>query len=84
MVFDKGCNSPENIARIDANPWMSFIGTQSTYHHPDLCQVPLTEYKEMEGENEPGGDMLRMNQIDQIKELQRQGLGPQEIAGRLR
>jgi transposase len=30
-----------------------------------------------------GGDMLRMNQIDQIKELQRQGLGPQEIAGRL-
>ncbi|MBM3284787.1 MAG: IS21 family transposase [Candidatus Aminicenantes bacterium] len=27
--------------------------------------------------------MLRMNQIDQIKELQRQGLGPQEISERL-
>lgn len=27
--------------------------------------------------------MLRINQIDEIKELQRQGLGPQEIAGRL-
>jgi DNA-binding CsgD family transcriptional regulator len=27
--------------------------------------------------------MLRMNQIDEIKELQRHGLGPQEIAGRL-
>ena len=27
--------------------------------------------------------MLRMNQIDQIKDLQRQGLGPQEIAQRL-
>ena len=27
--------------------------------------------------------MLRMNQIEEIKELQRQGLGPQEIAGRL-
>lgn len=27
--------------------------------------------------------MLRMNQIDQIKDLQRQRLGPQEIAGRL-
>lgn len=53
MVFDKGCNSPENIARIDANAWMSFIGTLSPYHHPDLCQVPLTEYKEMEGEDEP-------------------------------
>jgi hypothetical protein len=30
-----------------------------------------------------GGDMLQMNQIDQIKELQRQGLGSQEIADRL-
>ena len=28
--------------------------------------------------------MLRMNQIDQIKEHQRRGLGPQEIAGRLK
>jgi hypothetical protein len=28
--------------------------------------------------------MLRINQIDQIKELQQQGLGPQEIAGRLK
>src|SRR4030042_592703 len=28
--------------------------------------------------------MLRMNQSDEIKELQRQGLGPQEIAGRLK
>jgi len=27
--------------------------------------------------------MLRMNQIDQIKELQRQGLGSQEIPARL-
>jgi hypothetical protein len=27
--------------------------------------------------------MLQMNQIDQIKELQRQGLGPQKIAQRL-
>jgi len=28
--------------------------------------------------------MFRMNQIDEIKELQRQGLGPQDIASRLR
>jgi hypothetical protein len=28
--------------------------------------------------------MLRMNQVDQIKELQRQGVGPQEIGERLR
>jgi IS30 family transposase len=28
--------------------------------------------------------MLRMNQVDQIKELQRQGIGPTEIGARLR
>ena len=28
-------------------------------------------------------EMLRMNQIDQVKELQRQGYGPKEIAARL-
>lgn len=28
--------------------------------------------------------MLRMNQVDQIKDLQRHGLGPQEIGSRLR
>ena len=31
-----------------------------------------------------GEGMLKMNQADQIKELQRQGLGPQEIGERLR
>ena len=28
-------------------------------------------------------EMLTMNQIDEVKELQRQGYGPQEIATRL-
>ncbi len=30
-----------------------------------------------------GKDMLIMDQVDQIKELQRQGYGPKEIAARL-
>jgi len=46
LVFDKGCNSPENIERIDAGRiW--FIGALSPYHHPDLCRVPLSEYQEI-------------------------------------
>ena len=45
LIFDKGFNSPDNIARIDADPGLSFIGVLSPYHHPDLCRVPLEDYK---------------------------------------
>jgi transposase len=45
LIFDKGFNSPENIARIDADPGLSFIGALSPYHHPDLCRVPLEDYQ---------------------------------------
>ena len=46
LVFDKGCNSPENIGRIDSSR-VYFIGALSPYHYPGLCQVPLSEYKEI-------------------------------------
>jgi len=45
LIFDKGFNSPENISRMDADPGLFFIGALSTYHHPELCQVALEEYK---------------------------------------
>ena len=47
LIFDKGCNSPENISEIDRSDFY-FVGTLSTYHHPRLCQVPLSSYKEIE------------------------------------
>jgi len=46
LVFDKGCNSPENIGRIDSSR-VYFIGALSPYHYPGLCRVPLSEYKEI-------------------------------------
>jgi transposase len=46
LVFDKGCNSPENIEGIDRSR-IYFIGTLSPYHHPGLCRVPLSEYKDI-------------------------------------
>ncbi len=49
LVFDKGCNSPENFSEIDKSEFY-FIGTLSTYHHPKLCSVPLTDYKEVDYE----------------------------------
>jgi transposase len=52
LIFDKGFNSPENIARIDADLGLSFIGALSPYHHPDLCRVPLEDYKAIETKDE--------------------------------
>ena len=52
LVFDKGCNSPENFSEIDKSEFF-FIGTLSTYHHPKLCGVPLSDYKEVDYEGKP-------------------------------
>jgi transposase len=52
LVFDKGCNSPENLKQVDSSR-LYFIGTLSAYHHPELCRVPLTEYKEISIRDEP-------------------------------
>jgi len=52
LVFDKGCNSPENFSEIDKSEFF-FIGTLSTYHHPKLCEVPLSDYKEVDYEGKP-------------------------------
>jgi len=43
LVFDKGCNSPENIGKVDSSQ-VYFIGAFSPYHYPGLCQVPLLNY----------------------------------------
>ncbi len=52
LVFDKGCNSPENFSEIDKSEFF-FIGTLSTYHHPKLCGIPLSDYKEVDYEGKP-------------------------------
>lgn len=52
LIFDKGCNSPDNFSEIDRSDFY-FIGTLSPYHHPKLCQIPLTSYREIEVEGKP-------------------------------
>jgi transposase len=52
LVFDKGCNSLENLSEIDKSDFF-FIGTLSTYHHPKLCGVSLSDYKEVDYEGKP-------------------------------
>jgi transposase len=45
LVVDKGMNSEENFALIDANPRIHFITTYSTYHAEDLIHVDRDEFE---------------------------------------
>lgn len=59
-------------------------------NQPEVDEKIVKSTHDNRGENgrfplkDRGKGMLRMNQVDQIKDLQRQGLGPQEIGSRLR
>ena len=44
LVFDKGNNSEELIARLDESRH-HFIGSRSPYHHDDLCNIPIEHYR---------------------------------------
>lgn len=44
LVFDKGNNSEELIEKLDESRH-HFIGSRSPYHHEDLCEVPLEQYR---------------------------------------
>ncbi len=44
LVFDKGNNSEDLIARLDESRH-HFIGSRSPYHHDDLCNIPIERYK---------------------------------------
>lgn len=45
IVVDKGMNSEENIAKIDASEGVHFITTYSTHYAEDLVRVKLSEFK---------------------------------------
>ena len=44
LIFDKGNNSEELITRLDESRH-HFIGSRSPYHHDDLCEIPLAQYR---------------------------------------
>ena len=44
LIFDKGNNSEELIVRLDESRH-HFIGSRSPYHHDDLCEIPLDQYR---------------------------------------
>jgi transposase len=43
IVFDKGNNSEENLAALDAAP-LHFVGSLVPTHHPDLLAVPADQF----------------------------------------
>ncbi len=44
LIFDKGNNSGELILRLDESRH-HFIGARSPYHHDDLCEIPIDQYR---------------------------------------
>ncbi len=48
MVFDKGMNSEDNIADIDAREDINFITTYSTYYAEDLIHVDLAQFHQVD------------------------------------
>ncbi|MCL7488725.1 MAG: hypothetical protein M8357_11205 [Desulfobulbaceae bacterium] len=48
VVFDKGMNSEDNIAAIDARPDINFITTYSTYYSEHLLHVDPDKFKPVE------------------------------------
>lgn len=50
VVFDKGMNSDENIAEIDAQEKINFITTYSTYYSEDLIHVDLSKFRPVDTE----------------------------------
>ena len=44
LIFDKGNNSENLILRLDESRH-HFIGSRSPYHHDDLCEIPLEQYR---------------------------------------
>jgi transposase len=50
VVFDKGNNSSQNIAGLDAEG-IHFIGSLSPAHYPELCSIRLSRYTSATLEN---------------------------------
>lgn len=44
LIFDKGNNSEDLILRLDESRH-HFIGARSPYHHDDLCEIPIEQYR---------------------------------------
>ncbi len=53
LVYDKGNNSHENQARVDASPY-HFVGSLSPVQHPDLLRIPQSRFHPLEDEDLSG------------------------------
>lgn len=53
LVYDKGNNSHDNQARVDASPY-HFVGSLSPVQHPDLLGIPQSRFHPLEGEDLSG------------------------------
>jgi transposase len=62
LVFDKGNNSEENIAKVDNSPF-HFVGSLVPTHHDDLLDVPQSKYEPLGGERFEGVTAFRTKKV---------------------
>ena len=53
LVYDKGNNSQQTQARLDASPY-HFVGSLSPVQHPDLLRIPRSRFHPLKGEDLDG------------------------------
>src|SRR3990170_8807376 len=53
LVYDKGNNSQQNQAKLDASPY-HFVGSLSPVQHPDLLRIPRSRFHPLKGEDLDG------------------------------
>jgi len=53
LVYDKGNNSQQTQARLDASPY-HFVGSLSPVQHPDLLRIPRSRFHPLQGEDLDG------------------------------
>jgi transposase len=58
LIFDKGMNAEESIARIDLDPGLHFITSYSPYFAPELASIPLSRFDPLPAEKQPKDAIL--------------------------
>jgi len=53
IVFDKGNNSEDNLAAIEKSPF-HFVGSLVPTQHPDLLEIPATDFHSLADDGLPG------------------------------
>ncbi|MCD5417526.1 IS1634 family transposase [Candidatus Bipolaricaulota bacterium] len=59
IIFDKGNNSTDNLAAVDATPYHYFVGSLVPAQHSDLLAIPREQFQSLAHDGLPGVSSYR-------------------------